>query len=100
MQHFVDFLLKTGYISFTMTLAQKLTKLRDLHHLSMSQVARVSERARDPRGRITQGYISRLESGKETNPSLMKIMTLCSIYKIKPNDLLLKNTLKKSLKAR
>ena len=78
-----------------MTLAQKLTKLRDMHNLSMSQVARISERARDPRGRITQGYISRLESGKETNPSLMKIMTLCTIYKIKPNDLLLKNSLKK-----
>jgi len=78
-----------------MTLAQKLTKLRDMHKLSMSEVARISERARDPRGRITQGYISRLESGKETNPSLMKIMTLCSIYKIKPNDLLLKNTPKK-----
>lgn len=83
-----------------MTLAQKLTKLRDKHELSMSQVARMSEKARDPRGRITQGYISRLESGKETNPSLMKIMTLCTIYKIQPNDLLLKKAPKKSRKNR
>ena len=95
MQLFVDFLFKIVYILPIMTLAQKLAKLRDMHRLSMSQVARISERARDPRGKITQGYISRLESGKETNPSLMKIMTLCSIYKIKPNDLLLKNTPKK-----
>ena len=43
----------------------------------MSEVARLSEQAIDHRGRITQGYISRLESGKETNPSLMKLMTLC-----------------------
>jgi transcriptional regulator with XRE-family HTH domain len=83
-----------------MTLAQKLTQLRDKHKLSMSQVARMSEVARDPRGRITQGYISRLESGKETNPSLMKIMTLCNIYKIQPNDLLLKKALKKTRKNR
>lgn len=50
----------------------------------------MSETARDRRGRITQGYISRLESGKETNPSLMKLMTLCSIYKIQPNVLFVK----------
>ncbi len=78
-----------------MTLAEKLQTLRNKRRLSMSAVARMSEKATDRRGRITQGYISRLESGKETNPSLMKIMTLCSIYKIRPNDLLLKNTPKK-----
>lgn len=50
----------------------------------------MSETARDRRGRITQGYISRLESGKETNPSLMKLMTLCSIYKVQPNELFVK----------
>jgi len=83
-----------------MTLARKLTKLRDMHNMSMSQVARMSELARDPRGKITQGYISRLESGKETNPSLMKIMTLCRIYKIQPNDLLLKTALKRPRKNR
>ena len=83
-----------------MTLAQKLTALRGMHRLSMSEVARMSEQARDPRGRITQGYISRLESVKETNPSLMKIMTLCSVYKVQPNDLLLKKALKKSRKTR
>ena len=62
----------------------------------MSQVARMSESATDNRGRITQGYISRLESGKETNPSLMKLMTLCRIYKIAPNELFVKSNKKKS----
>jgi transcriptional regulator with XRE-family HTH domain len=78
-----------------MTLADKLKKLRKKNKLSMSEVARISEVAPDNRGRITQGYISRLESGKETNPSLMKLMTLCSIYKVEPNDLCVKHSLKK-----
>ena len=73
-----------------MTLAEKLQKLRTTRKLSMSQVARMSEKAADRRGRITQGYISRLESGKETNPSLMKLITLCAIYKIQPNELFVK----------
>jgi transcriptional regulator with XRE-family HTH domain len=79
-----------------MTLAEKLRKLRIRNKLSMSQVARISEHAPDRRGRITQGYISRLESGKETNPSLMKIITLCSIYDIEPNELFTKHIRKKS----
>jgi transcriptional regulator with XRE-family HTH domain len=79
-----------------MTLADKLKKLRMQNNLSMSQVARMSERATDSRGRITQGYISRLESGKETNPSLMKLITLSSIYKIQPNELFVRNRRKKS----
>ncbi len=83
-----------------MTLAKKLQQLRNKSNLSMSQVARMSERASDPRGRITQGYISRLESGKETNPSLMKLMSLCSIYKIEPNQLFIKSPGKKSRKSR
>jgi transcriptional regulator with XRE-family HTH domain len=70
-----------------MTLAEKLQKLRIKSKLSMSQVARMSEKASDRRGRITQGYISRLESGKETNPSLLKLITLCQIYKVQPNVL-------------
>ena len=70
-----------------MTLAEKLKKQRLRKKLSMSQVARMSQAVADSRGRITQGYISRLESGKETNPSLMKLITLCSIYKIQPNEL-------------
>ncbi len=81
-----------------MTLAEKLRKLRIRNKLSMSQVARISELAPDNRGRITQGYISRLESGKETNPSLMKLITLCSIYQIEPNELFIKSTRKKSNK--
>lgn len=81
-----------------MTLAEKLIKLRTRNKLSMSQVARISEHAPDRRGRITQGYISRLESGKETNPSLMKIITLCSIYNIEPNELISKNSRIKSKK--
>jgi transcriptional regulator with XRE-family HTH domain len=64
----------------------------------MSQVSRISEHAPDHRGRITQGYISRLESGKETNPSLMKLITLCSIYNVEPNQLFLKSSRKKTKK--
>jgi transcriptional regulator with XRE-family HTH domain len=83
-----------------MTLAEKLRKLRDGKKMSMSQVARLSERAEDRRGRITQGYISRLESGKETNPSLMKLQTLCRIYTVKPNELFVTNNRKKPRKTR
>ncbi len=72
------------------TLADKLQKLRTKSNLSMSEVARLSEKAYDRRGRITQGYISRLESGKETNPSLLKLITLCGIYKTRPNELFIK----------
>ena len=82
-----------------MELASILRKLRDRNKLSMSQVARISERSRDHRGRITQGYISRLESGKETNPSLMKLMSMCAIYKVEPNDLFVTST-KKPRKTR
>jgi transcriptional regulator with XRE-family HTH domain len=82
------------------TLAEKLQKLRNKNRLSMSQVARISEQAPDRRGRITQGYISRLEAGKETNPSLMKLLTLCAIYKVEPNELCVKTPLKKSRKTR
>lgn len=81
-----------------MTLAEKLQQLRNRNKLSMSQVARMSESATDRRGRITQGYISRLESGKETNPSLMKLMTLCGIYKVEPNELFVKAPRKKKAK--
>jgi transcriptional regulator with XRE-family HTH domain len=83
-----------------MTLAEKLQKLRVKKKLSMSQVARMSEAAHDRRGRITQGYISRLESGKETNPSLMKLMTLCAIYKIRPNELFIGSTKRKSARRK
>ena len=83
----------------TMTLAEKLKNLRDGKKLSMSEVARLSERAEDRRGRITQGYISRLESGKETNPSMMKLQTLCRIYKVKANELFATSTRKKARKS-
>jgi transcriptional regulator with XRE-family HTH domain len=69
-----------------MNLSDKLKKMRLKSNLSMSQVARLSQRTTEPRGRITQGYISRLESGQETNPSLQKIVTLSKIYKVEPND--------------
>ncbi len=69
------------------TLAQKLQKARMGRKLSMSQVSRLSEKEKDHRGRVTQGYISRLESGKETNPSFLKLKTFCRIYKIKPGIL-------------
>ena len=71
-----------------MTLAEKLRKLRIRHKMSMSEVARLSELSSDQRGRITQGYLSRLESGKETNPSLHKLLTICKLYDVEPNELL------------
>ncbi len=83
-----------------MKLTDKLKKLRNRSKMSMSQVARLSELARDHRGRITQGYISRLESGKETNPSLMKLMTLCNIYNIEPNELFMASVRKKNRNTR
>ena len=75
-----------------MTLGEKLRKLRVQHKMSMSEVARLSELSADHRGRITQGYLSRLESGKETNPSLQKILTICNIYDIDPNELMQENS--------
>ena len=79
-----------------MNLSGKLKKMRTKSNLSMSQVARLSQKAVDHRGRITQGYISRLESGQETNPSLQKIMTLSKIYKTEPNDFFPKTGRKKA----
>lgn len=73
-----------------MLLADKLRKARKKAGLSMSQVARMSlkfVKGDDDRGLITQGYISRLESGREDNPSRMKMITLCRIYKIEPATL-------------
>lgn len=83
-----------------MALAEKLRELRNRKKMSMTQVAQLSERAEDRRGRITQGYISRLESGKETNPSLMKLLTLCRIYTVKPNELFVTSNPKKPRKTR
>lgn len=79
-----------------MSLAKKLKYLREKNKMSMSQVARLSMLSADPRGRITQGYISRLESAKETNPSLQKILSLCRIYSVEPNDLMLSGRKKRS----
>ena len=70
-----------------MTLAEKLRALRDRKKMSVSEVARLSELATARLRRITKGYISRLESGKETNPSLMKLMTLYGICNIDPYEL-------------
>jgi len=70
------------------TLAEKLKNARARKKMSMSDVARASMKiAEERRGVITQGHISRLESGKETNPSFLKIKTLCGIYGIKPGSL-------------
>jgi len=68
-------------------LAETLSKARTRRKLSMNDVSRQSSIAKDHRGRITQGYISRLESGKETNPSFLKLQTLCNIYRINPGTL-------------
>ena len=64
-----------------------LKNLRIAAGYNMSEVARISKEDiwEDHRCYITEGYISRLEAGKETNPSLLKILTLCKIYKISPS---------------
>ncbi len=72
------------------TLAEKLKRARKRNNLSMGEVARKSwqpEFKHDKRAWITQGYISRLEAGTETNPSYLKLKTLCAIYNIKPGSL-------------
>lgn len=70
------------------SLAEKLEKARTKKKLSMNQVAQMSAEVADyDRGTITQSYISRLKSGKETNPSYLKLATLCKIYRIKPGNL-------------
>lgn len=70
-------------------LKTQLKKLRLDAGYSMSEVMRIAqkEKIKDRRSRITQGYISRLESGMETNPSFSKIVTLCKIYKTTPSKL-------------
>jgi transcriptional regulator with XRE-family HTH domain len=70
-----------------MTLAEKLKTARTRRKMSMSEVADISSACLEHRSRITQGYVSRLESGRETNPSYLKLKTLCTIYKIKPETL-------------
>ena len=70
-----------------MTLAEKLSVARAKKKMSMTEVSDRSVQFKDRRSWITQGYISRLESGKEINPSYLKIKTLSSIYGIKPGSL-------------
>ncbi len=70
-------------------LAKRLYKFRTAKKLSMTAVTRISmKKAKDHRGRVTQSYLSRLESGLETNPSMLKILTICNIYNITPNKLI------------
>ncbi len=73
-------------------LKDRLISERKRTGISMTDVARrsklIAKANRQRRMEITQGYISRLESGKETNPSMLKIMTLCLIYGILPNKII------------
>ncbi len=69
-------------------LARRLKSFRKKSGLNMTQVSKETMKAKDRRGRLTQGYISRLESGRETNPSMFKILSFCRIYKISPDHLL------------
>jgi transcriptional regulator with XRE-family HTH domain len=71
----------------TVTLKDLLIYCRTRIGYNMSEVSRLSriEELADHRNYITEGYISRLEAGKEINPSLLKLLTLCKIYKISPS---------------
>jgi len=72
-----------------MKLKDRLQNARKKSGLSMSDVAKwtakIATANREPRLSVTQGYISRLESGQEDNPSMMKIQSLCIVYGIMPN---------------
>lgn len=68
-----------------MGLAKRLRSYRSLTFFSMAEVARRSKAIAKGKGVITQGYLSRLESGKESNPSMAKIVTLSKIYGVDPN---------------
>lgn len=41
------------------------------------------------RADISNAYVSQLETGAASEPSLTKLMTLCSLYGVKLDDLLL-----------
>ena len=71
-----------------LALAQRLIKLRKRSTFSMAEVARRSLASDEcGKGHITQSYISRLEAGHETNPSLAKVLMLCRIYGTDPNTI-------------
>lgn len=70
-----------------MRLAKTLKHLRKLHGLDQADIARESQESKDRRGWISQPYICKLESGKETNPSMAKIVTLSRILGVDPNEL-------------
>lgn len=71
------------------TLAEKLKNARIRKGLTMHQVFKLTENLgrKERRMCVTQGYISRLESGKETNPSYLKIIALSTVYGIRPGSL-------------
>ncbi len=72
-------------------LSKNLKKIRERKNMSMSMVSRrskaIAEKIGDHRAKITQGYISRLESGKEDNPSFLKLLCLCRVYRVKMQEL-------------
>jgi transcriptional regulator with XRE-family HTH domain len=68
-------------------LSKRLFGLRKTAGLSMTEVAARSRALRREHAHVTQGYISRLESGREDNPSLAKLLSLAHIYGVSLNDL-------------
>lgn len=64
------------------TLGEHLRKLRKERGLSTSAASLYSN------GRISQPFLSQIETGKHQNVSLQIILTLCDIYKVTPNELL------------
>jgi len=68
-------------------LSKRLFGLRKTAGLSMVEVSTRSRKLRHEHAHVTQGYISRLESGRERNPSLGKLVSLAHIYGVSLNDL-------------
>jgi hypothetical protein len=74
-----------------MTLAAKLRSIRIRHkRYKTDQMEHLSDDSPHIRDRPIQIYIPRLESGKDSNPNLMKRITLYSIHRIEPSELFAK----------
>ena len=68
------------------TLAKRLRKMRDAVGISMMEVQ--AQTAKGKHHTVTQSYLSRLESGKEDNPSMAVILALAAVYGTSPNEIM------------
>jgi len=71
-------------------LGDHLKKIRKQRKLSTTQVANKSivEENGEKKKRISQPFLSQIETGKHCNLSLNMLLALCEVYKVSFNDLL------------